>query len=161
MTPPEASTSTWRRATLAFGLLVIGFGTIAILLDTGTTGHTRATERTTIEIHTRATAVLEPGSELRWHVGPGGVAEVEQSRGDVVYRVPEGPPIHLRAGALALEVHDAVFRLSHVDGEVETHVLMGRVRARAGDDRAAVGAGHLVRTESDGLGARVDVGPRR
>ncbi|MCB9633860.1 MAG: hypothetical protein H6721_17210 [Sandaracinus sp.] len=157
----RAQTSTlpaWRRVTLAFGAMVVVFGTVAILLDTGTEGHVHATERTTLEIRTRATAVLEPGGELRWHVGPGGVAEVTQARGDALYRVPEGPPVHLRAGKLSLEVYDAVFRIRYVDGEVEAHALLGHLRARSGDERARVPPGFVVRTRDDGLGPMREVG---
>ncbi len=153
-TPPA-----WRRATLAFGAMVLAFGAVAILLDTGTAGHAVAAERTTVEIRDRATVVLEPESELRWEVGPGGVAEVEQPRGDALYRVPEGPPVHVRAGTLALEVHDAVFRLRYVGDEVEAHVLLGRASVRSGDERARVLPGFAVRGSVEGMGALRDVGP--
>lgn len=153
-TPPA-----WRRATFAFGAMVLVFGTVAILLDTGTEGHAVATERSTVEIRTRATVVLEPGSELRWEVGPGGVAEVEQLRGDAIFRVPEGPPVHVRAGPLALEVYDGVFRLRHQGDEVEAHVLLGRAAVRSGDERARVLPGFAVRASDEGLGPLRDVGP--
>jgi hypothetical protein len=154
----DPSTPAWRRATLAFGAMVVVFGTVAILLDTGTEGHVVARERTTVEVHSRMTVVLEAGAELEWHLGPGGVADAVQPRGEAIYRVPEGPPVHLRAGKLQLEVHDAVVRLRHVDGEVEAHTLLGRARARSGPDRWRVDAGWSIRTSGDGLAEAREIG---
>lgn len=156
----DASTNTpaWRRATLAFGAMVVVFGTVAILLDTGTEGRVVATERTTVDIHSRMTVVLEAEGALEWQVGPGGVAEVLQTRGEAIYRVPEGPPVHVRAGKLALEIYDAVVRLRHVDGEVEAHTLLGRARVSSGEDRWRVDAGWMVRTRGDGLTEAREVG---
>jgi hypothetical protein len=63
-------------------------------------GSLAVTTRTTAEIGTRATIVAEPSAALRWHVSSSGSAEIDQTAGDVFYRVERGGPfvIHTPAG---------------------------------------------------------------
>ncbi|MBX3249559.1 MAG: hypothetical protein KF901_20445 [Myxococcales bacterium] len=119
------------------------FVVLAILLDTGTRGEAVAPTRATIDLGRRATAVIEGGAVVAWHVGPGGVTEVAQRGGDVLYRVAEGPPVHVSAGALDVEIHDAVVRviLPAADAEPRVHVLAGRARVRRDGERVPLEAG--------------------
>ena len=59
--------------------------------DTGA-GHVVSQSRQTIDIGERALAVAESGSALAWTSGPDGAVRVEQSWGDVFYRVSQGGP---------------------------------------------------------------------
>jgi len=79
----------------------------AVALVIAVTGHGDASEgtlavttRTTAELGKRATIVAEPAAALRWHVSSTGAAEIDQTAGDVFYRVERGGPfvIHTRAG---------------------------------------------------------------
>ena len=63
-------------------------------------GTLSVTERTTAELGHRATVVAEPAAALSWHVSASGAADIDQTAGDVFYRVEHGGPfvIHTPAG---------------------------------------------------------------
>lgn len=140
------SRSTWRPALILMLVATSLFAVLAILLDTGSRGEASVSERAAIDLGRRAIAVMEAGAALTWHVGPGGVTEVEHRAGDVLFRIPEGPPVHVRVGALDIEIHDAVVRVvapAAGGAEPRVHVLAGRARVR-GDARLPLEAGEAL-----------------
>jgi hypothetical protein len=108
-----------RRALAVAGLVVAGAALVAgaSALRSGETvaaGERAPGARQTIALGRRAILVAEGGSALHWHEGPQGRLTVEQSRGNVFYRVESGPfavetpqgTVHVRGTCFRVEVRD-------------------------------------------------------
>lgn len=76
-----------------------------------TAGARVATARESIALGRRGVAVAEPGASLAWEVAAGGAARVEQSAGDVFYRVEPGGPFVVATAAGDVRVTGTCFRV--------------------------------------------------
>jgi hypothetical protein len=74
-------------------------------------GRIAAAERETIRIGGRATVVVEPGADLRWHATGDGDARIEQTRGSAFYRVERGGAFVVETPAGTVEVRGTCFRV--------------------------------------------------
>lgn len=134
-------------AALAAALLVAG----ALLLPRDRSGAVVATARTPLSIGGRATAVAEAGAALRYRVGRGGDAVVEQERGAVTYHVNPGGPFLVRTSLGEAQVVGTSFQVELVTmkkplalaaaAALVLVVYEGRVLLRSPGGELAVGAG--------------------
>jgi hypothetical protein len=102
-------------------------------------GEIHATERTTADLGGRAIVVLEPGTDLAWHVASDGTAEIDQERGDAFYRVEKGGSFVVRTSMGTVRVVGTCFRVE-VDDDMRT-MKAGLTGAAAG---AAIASAVLV-----------------
>ncbi|MCW5808138.1 MAG: FecR domain-containing protein [Deltaproteobacteria bacterium] len=126
----------WPYAAVAAAVMVTAAAGAALYVATrraspGSAGDVRGVaERTTAELGDRGVAVVEPGAVISWKVD-GGAAEVEQSAGDVFYRVDRGGGafvVHTPAGDV--RVTGTCFRIEVGDMQNKKQmVLSGAVGA--------------------------------
>jgi hypothetical protein len=89
---------------VANALAIAAIAAVIVLVERGprhtADGVLATTERTTAALGERAVVVAEPAAALRWRVAASGDADVEQTAGDVFYRVERGGAfvIHTPAG---------------------------------------------------------------
>jgi hypothetical protein len=102
-----------RRSFWVGGALLATAAAIALALratPSPSVGERLVGARETISLGARGLAVAEPESALKWHVDGAG-AEVEQSAGDVFYRVEKGGPFIVRTPAGEVRVRGTCFRV--------------------------------------------------
>lgn len=161
--------ATWAIASVAVGLaasLVFHFGRHA-----PAQGEIVAETRTEVAIGERAVAVLEPGAHLKWNGD-----DVDQTSGDVFYRVNPGGPFHVRTAGGEVDVKGTCFRVDASASErknemnvrdfkvgsagavVATLLLVsvyeGKVAVSHAQEKATIGAGQSAAVTSAGLEVR-------
>jgi hypothetical protein len=163
--PPARRRALVRRwplaAAFAGGALALG---MAVLLADGrrpgtgarpaAEGHVVSEHRRNVDIGDRALAVAEAGSAVAWNTRPGGAVQVEQSWGDVFYRVNRGAAFVVRTPVGEVEVTGTCFRIAlptaaQSDGErsMLVEVFEGGVRARSGSNEITLHAGERARLQ--------------
>jgi hypothetical protein len=95
-----------------------------------------ATERTTADLGDRAVVVAEEAAALTWHVARGGDAEVDQTAGDVFYRVERG-------GAFVVHTPAGDVRVTGTCLRIEV-IAMNKQMIVSGAVGAAIAAGVVV-----------------
>lgn len=158
-------------AAFAGGALFLAAGALVInrvlpgddAAGAGVDGHVVSEDRRTIEIGERALAVAEAGSALAWTTGPAGAVRVEQSWGDVFYRVLRGGPFVVSTPVGEVEVTGTCFRVAlrtTGDGSGERGMLVevfeGGVRARSAGHQVALRAGERARLQPGRIPLRMD-----
>ncbi len=100
--------------------------------------------------------MAESGSALAWTSGPDGAVRVEQSWGDVFYRVSQGGPFLVRTPVGEVEVTGTCFRIALVTASQDqgersmlVEVFEGGVRARSGTNEITLRAGERARLQPD------------
>lgn len=124
-----------------------------------------ATSRTTLTLGDRATVVSEAGSALSWSIDRAGRAEIEQTSGNVFYRVERGGPfvvhtprgeVHVLGTCFRVEVEEMRAASSGLIGAgvgaalattVMVTVYEGKVSTAAPQGEVAIAAGESVRLE--------------
>jgi ferric-dicitrate binding protein FerR (iron transport regulator) len=91
--------------------LVVGSAGLTFLGRSTVTGATLTAKRESISLGNRGIAVAEAESALSWNVNKSGEAAIEQSRGNVFYRVERGEPFVVRTPAGTVEVKGTCFRV--------------------------------------------------
>jgi hypothetical protein len=102
-----------RRSFWVGGALLATAAAIALALRTApapSVGERIIGARETLQLGVRGLAVAEPESALRWRVD-GAAAEVEQTAGNVFYRVEKGGPFIVRTPAGEVRVRGTCFRV--------------------------------------------------
>ena len=158
-------------AACAGALVVLGLG--ALLVNSGRLdrraggqamdGHVVSDSRQTIDIGDRALAVAEAGSALAWTTGAGKAVRVEQSWGDVFYRVHRGGAFLVSTPVGEVEVTGTCFRIAlmnatqlHGERSMLVEVFEGGVRARSGTNEITLRAGERVRLQPDRMPLPLD-----
>ena len=128
-------------------------------------GELVTTERTTASLGQRATAVVEAESSIQWRIAGDGAASINQTTGDVFYRVERGGPFVVHTPAGDVTVLGTCFRVE-VSPMNKKHVLLS---GTAGAALAAaivitVYEGHVVADTSSSqtdlrAGTRALIGP--
>ena len=95
----------------AAGLALVAWGLLAGGREANDLGHLRAQQRHTVQIGTRAVAVVESGGEIAWS-GRGGRLRVDQPSGSVFYRVDRGGAFQVVTPAGEVEVTGTCFRVT-------------------------------------------------
>ena len=116
-TPPPRQRQNPRPLVWAAGVAgVASTGALAYALLTASPpppmsqGSLSADLRSTVELGTRGVAVTEPGAYIDWSVSSAGQARVEQTRGNVFYRVNPSPlPFHVDTPAGRVAVRGTSF----------------------------------------------------
>ncbi|MGE0546645.1 MAG: hypothetical protein AB7O24_19780 [Kofleriaceae bacterium] len=128
-------------------------------------GSLTATTRTTADLGARGKAVAEAHAELRWHIGRDGAASIDQTAGDVFYRVDPGGPFVVHTPAGDVRVTGTCFRIE-VPTMNKKHILLsGTVGAAiAAAVIVTVYEGHVIADTKTGrtelvAGARATIGP--
>jgi hypothetical protein len=121
----------WRAAVAALAGAAAGAALTALALLAGgsgdqpvVAGRRLAEARETVAVGKRAVAVLEPGAAIRWHTEPGGVLTVEQSAGEVFYRVESGPFAVVTPEG-TVRVRGTCFRVEVADMKLTKDTLKG------------------------------------
>jgi hypothetical protein len=143
---------------LALGIVLMNGARFDTSAGRAIEGHVVSESRQTIDIGERALAVAESGSALAWTSGRDGAVRVEQSWGDVFYRVSQGGPFLVRTPVGEVEVTGTCFRIALVtasqgqdQGErsMLVEVFEGGVRARSGTNEITLRAGERARLQPD------------
>ncbi|MGE0872792.1 MAG: hypothetical protein AB7P03_29830 [Kofleriaceae bacterium] len=128
-------------------------------------GMLAATARTTATLGVRGKAVAEAHAELRWHIAGDGAASIDQSAGDVFYRVDPGGPFVVHTPAGDVRVTGTCFRIE-VPIMNKKHVLLSGTfgAALAAAVIITVYEGHVIAETKTGrtelvAGARATIGP--
>lgn len=100
-----------RRRWLPAAVVAFGAAASLALWFAPTGGDHRVAGRETVSIGRRAVAVLEPGAALRYRVGWLGDAEIDQSEGEVFYRVERGGAFRVHTPSGDVVVHGTCFRV--------------------------------------------------
>jgi len=115
---PVAGPRRHARVVAAFlaGALVTAAATVVIVrrpdsAHRAAAGARVTTARESIALGHRGIAVAEPGASLAWHVDADGAARVEQSAGDVFYRVEPGGTFVVATAAGEVRVTGTCFRV--------------------------------------------------
>jgi hypothetical protein len=162
---------------------VAAAATLALILDPGSlapaSGQRRVAERETIAIGRRGLAVAEAGSELGWKVATSGEATIDQTAGDVFYRVEKGGPFVVRTAAGEARVQGTCFRVEvrpmgtqnpkwlHMGiGAVAASAVLvtvyeGKVLLANEHGQTAIAAGEQAAAGGDGAPAKVTVADAR
>lgn len=127
--PPRSSR---RLATVAAGVAVAAAVALVWPGAAADTGALAATERRTVALGERGLAVAEAGAALSWHVEPGGDAVVEQTSGDVFYRVDPGGRFAVDTPAGRVEVTGTCFRIRLQETSVNKSIKSGLAGAAVG-----------------------------
>lgn len=93
--------------------------------DQSARGQLSASARTTARLGSRAVVVAEPAASLSWHVDASGETVVEQTAGDVFYRVDEGRAFVIRTPAGTVRVTGTCLR-------VEVHPMIDKKHLASG-----------------------------
>lgn len=105
----------WPMTAAAIGAAGAAAAVIAIVVNRapaqGDSGQVAATRRTTALLGRRAVAVAEAEAELRWRVDADGAASIDQTAGDVFYRVDRGGPFVVHTPAGDVQVTGTCFRV--------------------------------------------------
>lgn len=138
-----------RRTTplLAAGVLAVVVAGAIVLLARTTGSHAEpgigariAERRETLRIGERAVAVAEPGAALAWRVD--GAAQVDQSRGNVFYRVDRAEiPFVVTTPAGRVTVLGTCFRVDVAEGSTTVMVYEGAVSVESELGRVRVSPG--------------------
>ena len=131
----------------AGALAVVVTGAIVLLVRVVAGSHAEpgfgariAERRETLRIGERAVAVAEPGAALAWRVGD--AALVEQSRGNVFYRVDRGEtPFGVTTPAGRVAVLGTCFRVDVAEGSTTVAVYEGVVSVENERGRLSVSPG--------------------
>jgi len=117
-------------ALAAAALLAIGGAAWWLSRGEAIVGSITAEARTSQRLGDRGVAVIEPGAALTWSIESAGVAELDQPRGAIFYRVDRGEAFTVRVPAGEVRVRGTCFEVEVMD--------MATWRAAAGG--AVVGA---------------------
>ena len=110
----------WRGWALATaGLCGAAATALALLRMPAASGRAAPSARETLRLGARAVAVAEGGSQLRWAIACGGDVRVEQTSGDVFYRVDAGGTFVVSAAGVEVGVRGTCFRVSATNEETE------------------------------------------
>jgi hypothetical protein len=144
-----------RFASVAAGVVLV-VTVAAAVLAAGTRaddarGEITARAREEARVGTRSVAVLEPGARVRWD-GAG----VEQTHGDVFWRVEPGGPFVLKTPGGEVAVKGTCFRVKVLGGAgiaavLAVFVYEGRVVVRRGASSLEVGAGQTAEANERGV----------
>jgi ferric-dicitrate binding protein FerR (iron transport regulator) len=89
-------------------------GVGAPVKSAASTGMVAAPQRRSVDLGSRAVAVIEPGGELAWSIAASGAAEVSQTSGNVFYRVHRGGPFAVKTSLGTIHVTGTCFRIEVV-----------------------------------------------
>jgi hypothetical protein len=127
----------WRRALSAVALVgaAAGIAVPSILVLRPQRPELRAgasapAARETLSLGGKAILVAEAGASVRWWPGPAGGLLVEQSRGDVFYRVDSGPFTVETPGG-TVRVRGTCFRVEVTDMKLDRQTLAGAAAGAA------------------------------
>ncbi|MFH1810271.1 MAG: FecR domain-containing protein [Pseudomonadota bacterium] len=141
-------------------IVVVGAG---LDLTWPSRGQSLAAERAELKLGHRAVVVAEGGASLSWKVGLGGAVEVEQTEGDVFYRVEHGRRFEVQTPAGVVGVRGTCFRVLVRDAaaapapagsggggsQVEVTVYEGRVELASQGVQLSLEAGqHALATST-------------
>lgn len=132
--PPRSGAGRFTRRA-ATGMVLVGTMAAGIALAVHLQGRANAGDvtahaREEVRVGTRAVAVLEAGAHVKWH----GDA-IEQSSGDVFWRVEPGARFTVHTAAADVTVKGTCFRVDVADGEgdmTRRDAMVGAVGAIAG-----------------------------
>jgi hypothetical protein len=129
-----------RRARVAAGVVLVGSLAAGVALavhlqSRGAAGDVTADARREVRVGTRAVAVLEVGAHVKWHGD-----EIEQTGGDVFWRVEPGARFTVHTAAADVTVKGTCFRVRVTGGEGD----MNRRDAMVGAVGAVMGAAAFV-----------------
>ena len=139
---------------------VLVFVTVGHRSALGGSGRVDVGARAEVQLGGRGIAVAEEGSAFDWRVGKDGAARIEQTQGNVFYRVERGEPFVVSTPAGEVEVKGTCFRvevqpmsLKHAIvgatagaalATVVVTVYEGRVAVRNAHGATEVGAGSRI-----------------
>ena len=144
---------------------VLVFVTVGRHPTVGGSGRIDVGERAEVQLGGRGIAVAEEGSAFDWRVRKDGAAQINQSQGNVFYRVERGEPFVVSTPAGEVEVKGTCFRvevqpmsLKHAIvgatagaalATVVVTVYEGRVAVRNAHGATEIGAGNRVGLTQD------------
>jgi hypothetical protein len=125
------------RYVVAGGLMAAAAAAAAALLllspSSPSSGSFAGAERASIVLGGRGVAVAEAGARFTWRVAAGGAARLEQTAGDVFYRVERGGPFVVSTPAGEVRVQGTCFRVEvgEMSSKSKTLLSMGAGAALA------------------------------
>lgn len=127
-------------------------------------GTLESAQRETVELGHRGVAVAEAGSRLHWNVAGNGATEIEQTRGNVFYRVDRGGAFEVDTPAGRVDVTGTCFRVEVNPMRKQTLIGAGVGAALAATVVVTVYEGRLLFANDDGkteakAGETIVVGP--
>ncbi|HJL18827.1 MAG TPA: FecR domain-containing protein [Sandaracinaceae bacterium LLY-WYZ-13_1] len=108
----------------AAAVLALALALVGLWPTRPVTGALHARRRTEVTLGARGVAVAENGARLRWTVD-GTRAEIEQSEGDVFYRVSPGQPFVVRTPEGDVRVRGTCFRVEVLEMNVSPQLFAG------------------------------------
>jgi hypothetical protein len=156
-----------RPLAMGIGAVVVAAAVVFVVVRGGggrtpSTGARVATEREEIRLGRRGVAVAEAGAALSWIVGDDGTARVEQTSGDVFYRVDPGGPFVVATSAGDVRVTGTCFRVEIQPMKPSRGALIGAAVSAAVTATVVVSVyeGGIVVAGAGGEERRVAAGER-
>lgn len=162
---------TRRRWPIAVAALAAAAAVVTVIASTpwrggshAANGELVATARTTAKLGDRAVVVAEPAAALRWTIDDDGAAQIDQTSGDVFYRVDRGDSFVVHTPAGDIRVTGTCFRIEVPMTAKKQLLLSGTAGALiAAAVVVTVYEGHVVAETREGktevvAGARATLG---